>query len=153
MHRQLVLIVSLAVMGTAAAHAAPMTSFWTHTHRMGIGEYFTGSWDAPTGGALNLSCRDDGSASIMTQINGEPPPGNGELLLTTSSRKHAHEGHFPTGADGSVRIASVVSSSAFNALWDALRRDDIVTLRFPDGRMSVQSLVGAARTLPPKPCG
>ncbi|MEJ0017149.1 MAG: hypothetical protein WDN25_11405 [Acetobacteraceae bacterium] len=139
------------LMAPATATLAAGGSAWNASFNNGITEYLTGTWDAAKGGALNLSCR-DGRLMIMTQIDGKEPPPNSVLRLTTSSRTGSHEAQFATGQRGSVE-APVAGSAEVARLWSNLRRDDIVTVRYADGRSSVLSLDGATRTLPVRPCG
>ena len=127
-------------------------TLWHYTFQNGIGEYLTGEWDAATGGALNLSCKDKG-VSIMPQIKGQAPPANSRLRLATSSRAVSREIVFTTDAQGSVQIADAGASADFRQLWSDLRVRDIVTVRYADGRQVVLSLAGAQKTLPAKPCG
>ncbi len=125
---------------------------WHYSFQNGIGEYLTGEWDASTGGALNLSCK-DGGVAIMAQIKGQAPPASSRLLLVASSRAGSRDHGFMTDGQGSVRIADVAGSAGFRALWVDLRARDIVTLRYSDGRRVVLSLAGAQTTLPRAPCG
>lgn len=132
--------------------AAAGGSLWHYSFQNGIGEYLTGVWDAPTGGALNLSCK-DGGVTIMAQIKGQAPPANSALKLVASSRAGASESVFTTDAQGAVPIVDAAGSGAFARLWGNLRARDIVTLRYADGRWAVLSLAGAQKTLPRTPCG
>lgn len=135
----------------AAPLAAQTTSgMWSYHFQNGIGQYLTGQWDSSTGGALNLSCQQNGRVAIMAQIKGKAPPPNSSLVLTASSRKGSRSVGFPTGADGTAEVSA--SDSRLVTLWRELRARDIVTLRYSDGRTSVQSLAGAAKLLPAKPC-
>jgi type IV secretory pathway protease TraF len=136
---------------TASALPAAPRSMWNYTFQNGIGEYLTGEWDSPTGGALNLSCKGR-SVTIMAQIKGQAPPPNSKLRLIASSRAGSRETSFMTDAQGSVEIADAARSPAFRQLWADLRARDIVTVRYADGRFEVQSLDGAKETLPPTPC-
>lgn len=138
----------LAIPATAALAAGG--SAWTTGFNQGITEYLTGNWDAPKGGALNLSCK-DGMVAIMTQIDGQAPPANSILRLTTSSRSGAQEHQFTTGKQGAVDLP-VAGSADLVKLWNDLRRDDIVIVRYHDDRTTVLSLDGATKTLPAKPC-
>ena len=134
------------------AAAAQSGSLWHYQFNQGVGEYSTGTWDSPAGGALAISCRGDGSVSIAAQIKGQAPPAGSHLRLTVSSRSGSRESSFPTDGQGSAVVASH-GNPAFQKLWANLRAGDIVTLRYADDRTNVQSLAGAARTLPVKPCG
>jgi len=136
----------------SGAASAAGGSLWHYSFQNGIGEYLTGEWDSPTGGALNLSCK-DGRVAIMTQIEGQAPPAGSRLVLVASSRAGSRDHGFTTDAQGSVRIADAAGSAAFRALWADLRARDIVTLRYADGRGVVLSLAGAQKTLPRAPCG
>lgn len=142
--------IAAALLATIPAAAHQGGSLWTYHFQNGIGQYLTGQWDAPTGGALNLSCKED-RVSILAQIKGQAPPANARLSLVTSSRAGSRAHAFPTDKDGTAELA--VASPAFRRLWADLRAGDIVTLRYADGRTSVQSLAGAQRTLPATPCG
>jgi hypothetical protein len=135
----------------AAAMAQTSSGLWHYQFQNGIGEYITGEWDSATGGALNLSCRGDGTVSIMTQIKGQAPPANAQFELAASSRAGTATSRFATNAQGSAEMRA--SAPAFARLWANLRAGDIVTIRYPDGRFSVQSLAGAQKLLPVKPCG
>ena len=139
------------VMLTPVALPAAGRSMWNYTFQNGIGEYLTGEWDSPTGGALNLSCKGK-AVTIMAQIKGQAPPPNSKLRLIASSRAGSRETNFMTDAQGSVEIADAARSPAFRQLWTDLRARDIVTVRYADGRFAVQSLDGAKETLPTRPC-
>jgi hypothetical protein len=144
-------LVALIVSSPAVAQGGQ--SFWNFSFGQGIGEYSTGTWDAPTGGALLVNCRTtDGTASIMTQINGKEPPANSAITLTTSSRRGSHEMRFATDAKGGIELGKFTTSKQVRELWSNLRQGDIVTIRYADGQSSVQSLVGAAKVLGPTPC-
>jgi hypothetical protein len=132
------------------ADAQSVSGLWSYHFQNGIGQYLTGKWDSPTGGALNLSCKGD-SVTIMTQIKGKAPPAGSTLMLTASSRAGSSASRFVTDGQGSATLP--VDGAAFRMLWADLRSRDIVTLRFADGRTSVQSLAGAKKLLPAKPCG
>ncbi|MEN3748046.1 hypothetical protein TPR58_12795 [Sphingomonas sp. HF-S3] len=137
------------VAGSALAQTS--SGLWNYHFQNGIGQYLTGEWDSPTGGALNLSCRRDGNVAIMAQIKGQAPRAGSILVLSTSSRAGSSDSRFATNAQGSAVVRA--TSPAFRRLWANLRANDIVTLRYADGRTSVQSLAGAAKLLPAKPCG
>ena len=124
---------------------------WTYAYQNGVGEYLTGQWDSPTGGALNLSCKGR-AVTIMAQIKGQAPPPDSQLRLIASSRSGSRETRFMTDKRGDVHIADAARSPAFRQLWGDLRARDIVTVRYADGRFAVQSLDGAGKTLPPQPC-
>jgi hypothetical protein len=140
-----------AAVGTPGALPAAGRPMWNYAYQNGIGQYLTGEWDSPTGGALNLSCKGN-AVTIMAQIKGEAPPPNSKLRLIASSRAGSRETSFTTDAQGSVAIADAARSPAFGRLWADLRARDIVTVRYADGRFTVQSLDGAKATLPPVPC-
>lgn len=149
---------TIITLSLAAAVAAPAVAqitgngLWSRNDHMGETEYSTGQIDQPTGGQLSISC--SGTAALLsTQIKGKAPPANSSVSLTASSRAGSVESRFTTGADGAVRIANAARSAEFGRLWANLRARDIVTIRYPDGQYSVQSLAGAQRTLPRKPCG
>lgn len=139
----------LLVATAAQAMAAP--SMWTFGFNQGIGQYSTGEWDRPTGGAMGISCRKGGNWSIMTQIKGEAPPAGSTVRFTTSTRSGSKEISFRTGRTGAVEIPAG-GTPAFRQLWANLRAGDIVTVRYADGRQVVLSLDGAARTLPATTC-
>ncbi|MET0248230.1 MAG: hypothetical protein ABW164_00710 [Sphingobium sp.] len=127
-------------------------SLWHYSFQNGIGEYLTGQWDSPAGGALALSCKDRG-VSIMAQIKGAAPPPDSILRLTVSNRAGSRDHGFQTDRMGAVEITDIGRASHFNRLWNDLRTHDIVTLRYADGRTHVASLAGAMKTLPARPCG
>lgn len=133
--------------------AAPqqVSGLWSYQFQNGIGEYLTGEWDSATGGALNLSCLGGGRVAIMAQIKGQAPPPRTSLVLTASSRTGSRSIGLPTDAKGTAQLRT--NDSRFVALWRELRARDIVTLRYADGRTSVQSLAGAQKLLPARPCG
>ncbi|UVO52191.1 hypothetical protein M0208_17355 [Sphingomonas sp. SUN019] len=146
-------IAIFALIGSSPALAEGGRSFWNFSFGQGIGEYSTGTWDSPTGGALLVNCRTtDGTASIMTQIDGKEPPANSAITLTTSSRRGSHEMRFATDARGGIELGKSARSKQLRELWSNLRQGDIVTIRYADGQSSVQSLVGAAKVLGPRPC-
>lgn len=142
---------ALALVAALPAAAQQSGSLWSSGFNQGITEYRTGRWDAASGGALALSCLPGGQASIAAQIKGQALPGGAALRLSVSSRAGSREWRFGTDGQGSVRLAA--GSADFRALWAALRSRDTVTIRYPDGRFSVQSLAGAGKTLPATPCG
>ncbi|MDV3458627.1 hypothetical protein RZN05_16635 [Sphingomonas sp. HF-S4] len=145
-------VLAAAALATALPAAAQQSgSLWSRGFNQGITEYRTGQWDAPTGGALALSCLPSGQASIAAQIKGRAPPAGSALRLRVSSRAGSREWRFATDGQGSVKLAA--SSADFRGLWAALRSRDTVTIRYSDGRFSVQSLAGAGKTLPATPCG
>lgn len=145
-------LAAAAVLATALPAAAQQSgSLWNYAYQNGIGQYLTGEWDASTGGALNVSCLAGGKVSIMPQINGKAPPANSRLRLTTSARAGSRDAWFQTDAQGTARTS--VTAPAFRQLWANLRAGDIVTLRYADGSTNVQSLAGARKTLPARPCG
>lgn len=146
-------IASVAAICLLGASAAPAqtSGLWRYHYQNGIGEYLTGEWDAPIGGALNLSCRGDGTVAILAQIKGRAPPAGSMLRLTVSTRAGTTNQSFAIDAQGIAEVPT--ASGAFRQLWASLRSGDIVTLRYADARTSVQSLAGAAKTLPAKPCG
>jgi hypothetical protein len=133
------------------AAAQQSGSAWRSGFNQGIAEYSTGEWDSSTGGALAIACLPGGQASISAQIKGQAPPANAALRLVTSSRAGSREFRFTTDAKGTARLPA--AGASFQQLWAALRGRDIVTIRYPDGRFSVQSLDGAGKTLPATPCG
>lgn len=145
-------VVALGAILLPLPAAAAGGSAWHYSFQNGIGEYLTGHWDGPTGGALALSCKDRG-VSIMAQIKGQAPPPQTILRLTASNKAGSREHRFETGKAGQVDIADVRRSAAFQALWKDLRTHDIVTVRYADGRTHVASLSGAMKMLPPRPCG
>lgn len=149
MIRPIFVFAALAVALPAAAQQSG--SLWSRGFNQGITEYRTGEWDGSTGGALSIACLPGGQASISAQIKGQAPPANATLRLTASSRAGSREWRFASDAQGGVKLAA--ASADFRALWAALRSRDIVTIRYPDGRFSVQSLAGAGKTLPATPCG
>lgn len=141
-----------AVLLFAAPAAAQTTSgMWNYHFHQGIGQYLTGEWDSATGGALNISCLQNGRIAIMAQIKGQAPPAGSPLLLSASSRTGNREIRLLTDAKGTAEMST--TAPAFRQLWAELRARDIVTLRYADGRTSVQSLDGAQKLLPAKPCG
>ena len=142
---------TLALLATAPAFAQETSGAWNYHFQQGIGQYLTGEWDSATGGALGLSCLSNGRVAIMAQVKGQAPPPRSSLVLSVSSRAGSRSIGFPTDASGTAKVA--ISDSRFRALWAELRARDIVTLRYSDGRNSVQSLDGAAKLLPAKPCG
>lgn len=142
------LTIPFAVLPASAQH---VSGAWSYHFQNGVGEYLTGQWDAPTGGALNLSCRDDGMVAIMAQIKGSAPPPGSVLRLTTASRDGPEAFAFPTDRHGIAVISS--ADAKFATLWSQLRAKDIVSIRYADGQTSVQSLAGAQKLLPAKPCG
>ena len=145
-------LIAVALLSAAAPAAAQTSSgLWNYHYHNGIGQYLTGQWDASTGGALNISCLAGGRVAILAQIKGQAPPPNSVLHLAASSRAATLDSRFPTDAKGRAEVA--VSSPAFRQLWASLRAGDTVVLRYADGRTSVQSLAGAAKLLPAKPCG
>ncbi len=143
-------LVSIGLVSGAAA-AQTSNGLWSYHFQNGIGQYLTGQWDSPTGGALNLSCRQDGDVAVMAQIKGQAPRPGSVLTLVSSSRAGSSESRLVTNSSGAAVIKA--TSPAFRRLWANLRSNDIVTLRYADGRTSVQSLAGAAKVLPAKPCG
>jgi hypothetical protein len=145
------LAAALAATLALPAAAQQSGSLWRHNHQNGIDEYLTGEWDSPTGGALNISCLRAGRAAIVAQIKGQAPPANSQLRLTVSTRAGSREAAFRTDAQGAAELS--FAEPAFRQLWANLRAGDIVTLRYADGRTSVQSLAGAQKTLPATPCG
>jgi hypothetical protein len=147
-HKRL-LLATLGVMSNCAVEA-DAAGLWNYGFNNGIGEYLTGTWDATTGGALSLSCSDR-NATVMAQIDGKTPPPRSRLLLTIGTRQGTTPMLLATAANGGVMMP--VGSAALERLWAALRSGDIVTVAYEDGRKSVLSLVGAAATLPAKPCG
>ncbi len=136
-----------------AAPAAAQTSSgaWKYHFHMGVGQYLTGEWDSHTSGALNLSCLEGGKVAIMAQIKGQAPPAGSVLRLVASSRAGSAESHFTVNAQGTAEMSA--NAPALRTLWANLRSRDIVTVRYGDGRFSVQSLDGARKLLPVKPCG
>ena len=144
-------LAAVAVIALPAALPASGKSMWTYAYQNGVGEYLTGQWDSPTGGALNLSCKGR-AVTIMAQIKGQAPPPDSQLRLIASSRSGSRETRFMTDKRGDVHIADAARSPAFRQLWGDLRARDIVTVRYADGRFAVQSLDGAGKTLPPQPC-
>jgi hypothetical protein len=151
--RLTVITLSLAA-ATAVPAFAQITSngLWSSHYHMGETEYSTGEIDQPTGGQISISCAGK-VALLSTQIKGKAPPANSSVRLVASSRDGSVESRFTTGGNGAVRIADAAASAEFRRLWANLRARDIVTIRYPDGQYSVQSLAGAQRTLPRKPCG
>ncbi|RYD55478.1 MAG: hypothetical protein EOP60_06120 [Sphingomonadales bacterium] len=149
MIRAIPFAVSLLLAVPAAAQSS--SGAWSYHFHMGVGQYLTGEWDSPTGGALNLSCLKGGRVSIMAQIKGQAPPAGSVLRLVASSREGDAESRFTVDAKGSAEMRA--DSAAFRTLWASLRARDIVTLRYADHRFSVQSLDGAQKLLPVKPCG
>lgn len=133
------------------APAQTTSGAWNYHFHMGIGQYLTGEWDSTTGGALNLSCLEGGKVAIMAQIKGQAPPAGSVLRLVASSRAGSAESRFTVDAKGTAEMSA--SSPDFRKLWADLRSRDIVTVRYGDGRFSVQSLDGAQKLLPAKPCG
>jgi hypothetical protein len=145
-------LAAIAIVAIALPAAArQLGSTWRSGFNQGITEYLTGEWDGSTGGALSLACLPGGQASISAQIKGQAPPANSTLKLTASSRAGSREWRFATDARGTAKLAA--GSARFQQLWAGLRSRDTVTVRYPDGRFSVQSLAGAGRTLPASPCG
>jgi len=145
-------ILAITALATAIPAAAQQSgSAWRSGFHQGITQYLTGEWDSSTGGALNLSCLPGGRVAILAQIKGQAPPANTVLRLTVSSRAGSREFRFATDRQGSATLPA--AGAAFRQLWGALRTRDIVTVRYPDGRFSVQSLDGAGKTLPVRPCG
>lgn len=143
--------IAAALLLATPAAAQTSSGAWNYHFHMGIGQYLTGEWDSPTGGALNLSCLQGGKVAIMAQIKGQAPPAGSVLTLTASSRAGTADSRFTVNAQGTAEMAA--SAPGFRALWANLRSRDIVTLRYADGRTSVQSLDGARKLLPAKPCG
>ncbi|RYY46716.1 MAG: hypothetical protein EOP59_02375 [Sphingomonadales bacterium] len=144
-------LVATALLLAAPAPAQTSSGAWSYHFHMGIGQYMTGEWDSPTGGALNVSCRADGKVAIMAQIKGQAPPAGSVLTLAASSRDGTMESRFLIDATGSAEMAA--GAPPFRALWVNLRARDIVTLRYADGRTGVLSLDGAHKLLPVAPCG
>lgn len=144
-------IATLALFAATPAFAQQTSGLWNYQFQNGIGQYLTGQWDSATGGALSLSCLPGGKVAIAAQIKGQAPPPGSSLVLTASSRAGSRSVGLPTDAEGIVKIAA--SDGRFATLWRELRARDIVTLRYSDGRTSVQSLAGAQKLLPAKPCG
>ncbi len=143
----LLLIAGLAALGTSAEAAG----LWGDHYHMGLHEYSVGRWDAAIGGALALSCGDDGQVAILAQIKGKAPAPGSRLRLTTSSRAGTGGAAFRIDRTGRAMIGAT-ERAAFDRLWADLRRHDIVTLHYADGQTSVLSLAGAARTLSARPC-
>lgn len=144
-------LAAVALMTALPAAAQQSGSLWSSGFNQGITEYRTGQWDAATGGALAIACLPGGQASISAQIKGQAPPAGTPLRLSVSSRAGTQAWRFATDGQGAVKLAA--NSADFRALWAALRSRDTVTIRYPDGRFSVQSLAGASKTLPATPCG
>ena len=118
MTRAIPVIAALLLAGTATAQTA--AGAWRYHFHMGIGEYLTGDWDSPTGGALNLSCMPGGKVAIMAQIKGQAPPPGSVLGLAASSRAGSAESQFLTNAKGSSEMPA--DAPGFRALWPD-RRD------------------------------
>lgn len=144
-------IAALALFAATPALARQTSGLWSYHFHNGVGQYLTGQWDSPTGGALNLSCLPGGKVAVMAQIKGQAPPPGSSLVLTASSRAGSRSVGLPTNAEGTAEVA--VSDGRLATLWRELRARDTVTVRFSDGRTSVQSLAGAQKLLPAKPCG
>jgi len=148
---RIALAAAACALGAAAAPAQTGGSLWHYQFQNGVGEYLTGQWESPTGGALNLSCRQDGTVAILAQIKGKAPPAGSLLRLSVSTRIGSSNLSFATDGQGVAQMPA--ASGPFRQLWSNLRGGDIVTLRYADGRTSVQSLAGASKTLPARPCG
>ncbi|WP_155006520.1 hypothetical protein [Sphingomonas hengshuiensis] len=146
--RPLALLSALSLAPLAMAQHAD--SLWSYSYQNGIGEYAAGEWDRPTGAALLLSCRADGTIALGTQIKGKAPPPGTALQLAASTREETRESAFAT--DDTRRATAAAQSAEVRALWTNLRWGDVVTLRYADGRSAVLSLAGAAKTLPATPC-
>lgn len=150
MSRPMLAALAAATLALPAA-AQRAGSLWNYSFQNGIGQYLTGEWNLPSGGALNLSCLGKGRVAILAQIKGQAPPAGSRLRLTTSSRAGSRTATFQTDAQGTAELP--IGAPAFRQLWANLRAGDIVTMRYTDGRTSVQSLAGARKTLPATPCG
>lgn len=149
MKRAAFAVVPLALLALPAA-AQQTSGLWSFHYQNGIGEYSTGRWDASTGGALNLSCLPNGRVSIGAQIKGKAPPPNSSLVFTASSRAGSRSIGLPVDARGAIEVSA--RDPRVVSLWRELRARDIVTLRYSDGRTVVQSLAGAKKLLPARPC-
>lgn len=151
-HRPMIAVTIL--FGCMAMPATAQRSFWSSSFGQGNMEYLTGEWDAATGGAVLLNCstRDD-TASLSTQIAGQSPPPGSAFTLAVLRGRTSQTLRFRAGPQGSVAFGRGAASAPLRQLWAALRAGDTVTIRYADGRSTVQSLVGAARTLPARPCG
>ncbi|WBH18069.1 hypothetical protein [Sphingomonas radiodurans] len=148
------MIAAAILSGCVAVPATAQRSFWSSSFGQGNMEYLTGEWDAATGGALLLNCSTpNNSASLSTQIAGQSPPPGSDLTLAVQRGRASQTLRFRAGPQGSVAFGRSASSAPLRQLWEALRAGDTVTIRYADGRSSVQSLAGAARTLPARPCG
>ena len=140
----------LALIASAALPAAAgAQSFgrWHYDYQMGTGSFSTGQSDSRTQGWLSLQCVPDGKVMLYAQIAGVAPPANSSLIVTTGAKAH----HYLTGKGGDVTFAGK-RARMLRELWSDLGRNDIVTIRFPNGQSSVLSLDGARKTLGPTPC-
>ena len=143
-----------AALTSIGAPAIAQQSAWHSSFGQGNQEYLTGEWDAPRGGALLLNCNTlDGTASLSAQIAGQGPPASSGINLDVSHRGSTRSIRLATNQKGTVSFGRALSSPVLSNIWSMLRAGDTVTIRYADGRSTIQSLVGAARTLPPKPCG
>ena len=150
MNRLMLVALPLAL-AAAPAPAQTTSGLWNLHYQNGISEYSTGMWDSPTGGALSLSCLANGRVEISAQIKGQAPPPRTSLVLSVSSRAGSRSIGLPTNGQGVANVA--VSDPRLRTLWRELRARDIVTVRYSDGRAGVQSLAGAGKLLPSRPCG
>lgn len=156
-------IAVLSLAGIVAAAAAPCLlgpasaqrggSMWTSGFGQGITEYSTGTFDEPVDGGIRIACLPRGGATLSVQIKGvDPAAGSRFLVIPVTGRGKAQTFTFTAGPDRDVKIARPRTDRQFARMWAALRGGSHVTIRYPDGSFTVQSLVGAAATLPVRPC-
>lgn len=154
--RAFALVAALA--GTAAVSqttpAPAPKSFWTSGFNQGISEYQTGTFDQPVDGGIRIACLPGGAATLSVQVRGKAPVAGSRFLLIPATRAGRNRTFtFTAGPDGTVNFARARGDRQLGQLWAAFRGGNNVTIRFPDGGFSVQSLIGATATLPARVCG
>ena len=149
------IILALAAATLAAGGASAQTGerfgAWGTQYNMGTFAAGTGEADADAGGWLSIQCNAaKGEGYIYAQVAGQPPAGGSMLTIAVSSRAGTRRHAFKVDGDGSVTTDP--RSAPYLALWNDLRRGDIATVHFANGRKWVASLAGAGRALTPGGC-
>lgn len=149
---RITLAVAILAAGAAVAQNTAPQSFWTSGFNQGISEYSTGTFDQPVDGGIRIACLPGGSATLTVQIKGAAAKAGSRFLLIPATRSRSQSFTFTAGPDGLVKFARARGDRQLARLWAAFRGGNNVTIRFPDGSFSVQSLIGATATLPVRPC-
>lgn len=136
---------TVATLIATPAAAEPIGRWWAG---FGQGNFEYGIHNDSAGGDTVYIACGEAPATIEFTVGGvQPRPGSSILVIIG-----ADEFELPAGEQGRFETGSHVASDTFHALWDAMRRGQVMRVRLATGQSTAFTLKGAAKVLPAVSC-